>query len=234
LAEEHADQFPFGKKGNLSRGFENAAALPRKERPPRYNPPWIPGATMPTRRQNSVLAYLAAMSLGDLCRQYWQHYFDAQAQRPARQSAFARRLMREAYDELASRLGPDSVQSALDDYTVGTSPTVPAATPSPRPAKPQRVRAPRVMYIEQKYAGNRSLNDSGPAEIGEVSFSRTGRTLYYKGKTFHRERSAAGNYRCLEDGNAYWITGVKKRGTNRHWAGSGPITRADNTPKARP
>jgi hypothetical protein len=83
----------------------------------------------------------------------------------------------------------------------------------------------RVMYIEQKTDGNRNLEDRGPAEIGEVSFSKTGRTVYYKGKSFRRIEGGGvyGNYVCPEDGNEYWITGVKKRGSNRHPAGSGPV-----------
>ncbi|MBC7820555.1 MAG: DUF4303 domain-containing protein [Planctomycetaceae bacterium] len=91
--------------------------------------------------------------------------------------------------------------------------------------------ANRVMYIEQKTAGGSLLNDRGPAEIGEVSFSKTGTTIYYNGKSF-RKASAYGyrtigpgyNYVCVETGDGYWISGVKQRGTNRHWAGGGAIT----------
>ncbi len=81
------------------------------------------------------------------------------------------------------------------------------------------------MYIEQKNDGARSLDGRGPAEIGEVTFSKTGKTIYYKGKTFQRIKGGGvfGNYVCLEDGNEYWISGVKKRGSNRHWAGGGPV-----------
>jgi len=84
---------------------------------------------------------------------------------------------------------------------------------------------PRVMYIEQKTSGRASLDDHGPAKIGKVSFSKTGRTVYFQGKTFRRIKGGgvAGNYYCVEDGNEYWITGVKKDGSNRHWAGGGPI-----------
>lgn len=32
-----------------------------------------------------------------------------------------------------------------------------------------------------------------------------------------------GNYIDVETGEEYWISGVKKNGTGRHWAGSGPI-----------
>lgn len=79
----------------------------------------------------------------------------------------------------------------------------------------------RIMYIEQKsgYSGN------GPARIGRVTFSRTGRTLYYRGKTFERIKGGgiSGNYREVESGDEYWISGVKKNGHDRHWAGSGPV-----------
>jgi hypothetical protein len=97
----------------------------------------------------------------------------------------------------------------------------------------------RIMYIEQKTEGGCSLNDRGPAEVGEVTFSRTGTTIYYKGKTFRRAKSIgyrktgiAGNYICVEDGDEYWISGVKRRGSNRHPAGSGPVV--DATTSGRP
>lgn len=91
--------------------------------------------------------------------------------------------------------------------------------------------ANRVMYIEQKTADGSLLNDRGAAEIGEVSFSKTGTTIYFKGKSFRKASVCAGrrigpgfNYVCVETGDGYWISGVKKRGTNRHWAGGGPVT----------
>jgi hypothetical protein len=162
------------------------------------------------------------MTTAELCRQYWENHFEVKTQSDER-SAFSRRLAREAHDELASRLGPDEVENALNNHLEGKAPREQASGDAPENPKPQRIRAPQIMYIEQKSDGNRSLQDQGPAEIGEVSCSKTGRTIYYKGKTFQRENSTVGNYRCLEDGNNYWISGVKKRGTNRHWAGSGPI-----------
>ena len=82
---------------------------------------------------------------------------------------------------------------------------------------------PRVMYIEQKTEGNRPLQDRGQAEIGEVTFSKTGSTVYYKGRSFRRESCVYGNHICNEDGNVYWISGVKKRGSNRSKYGSGPV-----------
>ena len=55
----------------------------------------------------------------------------------------------------------------------------------------------RIMYIESKAEG---LN--GPARIGRVTFNRTGRTLYYKGQSFHRLKGQGfkANYRQTESG----------------------------------
>jgi len=63
------------------------------------------------------------------------------------------------------------------------------------------------MYIECK-AGNLT----GPARIGRVTYSKTGATIYYRGKEF---RSLKGygfkaNYRDVETGDEYWISGPRK------------------------
>jgi hypothetical protein len=82
------------------------------------------------------------------------------------------------------------------------------------------VPLPRTLYIEQKTDGNRTLDDRGPAWIAEVTYSGSGRTVRWAGRSFERIRGGGidGNYRCLEDGNEYWITGVKKRGSNRRYS----------------
>ncbi len=67
------------------------------------------------------------------------------------------------------------------------------------------------MYIEDK-----SEELVGPACIGRVSFSKTGKSLYYKGKAF-RSLSGAGfkaNYYDVETGEHYWISGPKKNGAD--------------------
>lgn len=76
-----------------------------------------------------------------------------------------------------------------------------------------------LRYIELKTG----YNDNGPAWIGRVKLSRSGQTIYFNGKAFKRAGSP-GTYCDLETRELYWISGVKKRGTNRHWAGSGRIT----------
>jgi hypothetical protein len=80
-----------------------------------------------------------------------------------------------------------------------------------------------IRYIEQKTDGNTDLNHRGPAVIGEVTYSKTGKVMYDKGKTFEPIRVYSANYECVEDGNEYWISGVKKNREDRHWIGAGPV-----------
>jgi hypothetical protein len=79
----------------------------------------------------------------------------------------------------------------------------------------------RLMYIELKTG----YGDNGPAWISNVTFSKSGETIYFNGKALRRSHGGgiAGNFWDLESHDEYWISGVKKRGTNRHWAGSGKI-----------
>jgi hypothetical protein len=53
---------------------------------------------------------------------------------------------------------------------------------------------------------------TGPGRIGRVTFNRTGKTLYYSGKTFHKAEGFKSNYVCEETAERYWISGPKKRG----------------------
>jgi len=67
-------------------------------------------------------------------------------------------------------------------------------------------------------------NHNGDAWIGYAEISRTGRTVYFNGKAFVRAPSSVmGNHLDVDNYDEYWISGVKKTGTNRHWAGSGRI-----------
>ncbi len=69
----------------------------------------------------------------------------------------------------------------------------------------------RIMYIENKSA---SLN--GPAWIGRVTFSKTGKSLSYGGRTF---RSLKGGYKAnyldIETREEFWISGPRKDGEDR-------------------
>src|SRR5687767_14955310 len=72
------------------------------------------------------------------------------------------------------------------------------------------------MYIENKSGGL-----EGPARIGRVSFSKTGRTLYYSGRKFQSlaGRGFKANYFDVETGDEYWISGCKKRVGDRLYGG---------------
>ena len=74
------------------------------------------------------------------------------------------------------------------------------------------------MYVELK-----SGNDAGPAWIGRVRFSKTGRTAFYRGRTLTRSQGISGNHVDEQSGEEFWISGVKKDGTDRHWAGGGHV-----------
>jgi hypothetical protein len=78
---------------------------------------------------------------------------------------------------------------------------------------------PEIKYIELKsgFSGN------GPAWIGLVEFSKTGATSYFDGKAFRKYNGISGNHIDIETGDEYWISGIKKDMTDRHWAGGGSI-----------
>ena len=69
------------------------------------------------------------------------------------------------------------------------------------------------------------FSHNGPAWIGLVSFSKSGKTVYFDGKAFQRIGSdrMRGNYYDIETGNEYWISGVTKDRLDRHQFGKGKI-----------
>ena len=77
----------------------------------------------------------------------------------------------------------------------------------------------RIMYIELKDGHQ----DDGPARIGRVRFSRTGVTVYYRDLELERSRGISANYRDVATGEGYWVSGCKRNGQDRHWAGGGPV-----------
>ena len=77
------------------------------------------------------------------------------------------------------------------------------------------------MYVELKS----DQNDKGPAWIGRVRFSKTGKTIYYRGKEFRSLKGQGGyaNFYDVATGDEYWISGCKKNGQDRHPCGAGPV-----------
>ena len=78
-----------------------------------------------------------------------------------------------------------------------------------------------LRYIELKSG----FGDNGPAWIGRVTLSRSKTTIYFNGRALKKAKGGgvSGNYFDIETGDEYWVSGVKKNGGDRHWAGSGPI-----------
>jgi hypothetical protein len=82
----------------------------------------------------------------------------------------------------------------------------------------------RLRYIELKSG----YSDNGPAWIGYVQYSKSGRTVYFNGRGLmklkgQRHGGSGGNYVDMETGESYWVSGVKRNGQDRHWAGSGKV-----------
>lgn len=83
----------------------------------------------------------------------------------------------------------------------------------------------RIMYIESKAGGL-----TGPARIGRVTFSKTGATLYYAGKSFQSQKGSGfkSNYFDVESGEPYWISGPRKDGQDALYATHvAPVVDAD-------
>lgn len=83
----------------------------------------------------------------------------------------------------------------------------------------------RIMYIENKTG---SLN--GPARIGRVTFSKSGRSIRYGGRTFQslRGRGFKANYFDIETGEEFWISGPRKDGNDRLYPESTQAVDIDN------
>lgn len=69
----------------------------------------------------------------------------------------------------------------------------------------------RIVYIE-----NKSDQLVGPARIGRVTFSKTGKSLYYQGKTFRSLKGSGfkANYYDVDSGEHFWISGPKRNGAD--------------------
>ena len=78
----------------------------------------------------------------------------------------------------------------------------------------------RIMYIESKARGL-----IGPARIGRVTFSKSGKTIYYRGRTFQSLKGSGfkANYFEVETGEEYWISGPRKDGQDRLYGERVPI-----------
>jgi hypothetical protein len=78
----------------------------------------------------------------------------------------------------------------------------------------------RIMYIESKGDGI-----SGPGRIGRVTFSKTGKSIYYRGRMFQNLKGYGfkANYFDANTGEEYWISGCKKDGRDHLYGGTTEI-----------
>lgn len=77
-----------------------------------------------------------------------------------------------------------------------------------------------LKYIELKTG----YHDNGPAWIGRVKTSKSGRTLYFNGRALRKGVSgASGNYVDVTTHEIFWVSGVKRNARDRHWAGGGQV-----------
>ena len=72
------------------------------------------------------------------------------------------------------------------------------------------------MYIENK--GDEDI--IGIGRIGLVDFSKTGKTVYYKGHKLEKYNGYKSNFIDNESGNTYWISGCKKNGNDTLYPGT--------------
>jgi hypothetical protein len=102
-----------------------------------------------------------------------------------------------------------AIQRGSERSAIGASPTKKAAA-----------NTGRIMYIERK-AGNLT----GEARVGRVTFSKTGRTLYYRGQKFQslKGQGFKSNYYDVDSGENYWISGPKRNGGDRLYGGNIPV-----------
>jgi hypothetical protein len=74
----------------------------------------------------------------------------------------------------------------------------------------------KVMYIENKDGDIYGVE----GRIGWVTFSQSGKSVYYRGRTLKKARGGGirGNFYDENSGEEYWVSGIKTRGSNQHWA----------------
>jgi hypothetical protein len=78
-----------------------------------------------------------------------------------------------------------------------------------------------LRYIELKTG----FEHNGPAWIGYVTPSKTGRTVYFNGRALKKCKGGwdSGNHYDVESLKQFWVAGVKRNGADRHRFGSGKV-----------
>ena len=74
----------------------------------------------------------------------------------------------------------------------------------------------RIMYVEYKGGGL-----EGPGRIARVTFSKSGRSVYYRDRRLQSLNGAGykANYFDVETAERYWVSGCKRNGEDRLYGG---------------
>ena len=74
-----------------------------------------------------------------------------------------------------------------------------------------------IRYIEIKGSEHTDVDE---AWIARAWQSASGKTVYFNDMALKRSQGTDSNHVDLESGDLYWVSGVKTKGSNRHWGGS--------------
>ena len=79
-----------------------------------------------------------------------------------------------------------------------------------------RMSKSQIMYIEYKAEGL-----AGPGRIGRVTFSKTGKTIYYRRMQFQSLKGMGykANFFDVDSGEEYWISGCRRDGNDALYPG---------------
>ena len=74
----------------------------------------------------------------------------------------------------------------------------------------------KVLYGENKDGDI----DRVEGRIGWVTLSQSGKSIYYRDRALKKAIGGdiRGNFNDENTGEEYWVSGIKLRGSNRHWA----------------
>lgn len=156
----------------------------------------------------------AAMDVAELKR--WKWYWTRHAQHLS--PKVRKQAMKRVHDiekAIERKGGKESDAGDVEGLKPSTG-----GRPEFSPTQKAKALAGRIMYVECKAGGL-----TGPGRMGRVTFSKTRRTLYYRGQRFRSLKGAGfkSNYYCVETGEDYWISGPKRNGGDALYGGSSPI-----------
>ncbi|MFN0053716.1 MAG: 1-deoxy-D-xylulose-5-phosphate synthase [Planctomycetales bacterium] len=83
----------------------------------------------------------------------------------------------------------------------------------------------QIMYLEDKSRGL-----EGPARIGRVHLSKSGKTLYYRGRRFRSLKGVGfkSNYFDVDSGDKFWISRPRKDQNDRLYGGNRDVAIDDD------